>query len=1164
MKWIVLSLAALLLAFILPGQVLAQVGPPQNAPVETKQEETTAAAIRLAGTVRTAKGIPVPGAPMRVLHLQTGKAWMTTSDENGDFALPGLPPGRYRIEARQLGLGTASEEVELTQNAEGVELRLSRALSGKTEAKPSVTTEPMKSVGAEAGKAQAAKAQAAKAEAAKEVSPGQPKANDGNEAYEAESRSDAKVKKVHRHPQDTREGKPEEATKSSGKGKPSTGSEVELKGEPTAAGELSNPADTDPAFGQAPSADAFLISGTVGRSAVPQQAGEEGDSAGKVGSDETKKPQRQHGSKKGKKQFGQSGPDEGLDEVATEKQMARLTANRVRFSFSNRYGNSVGDAKAYSLTDPHPSKIPYSRERFRTRIGGPLNIPHLYHGGDRTFFFLGYEFDRNKTPLDTFETVPLPQERNGDFAARGVQLFDPLSNIAGPRTAMGSVIPASRMDPTALALLKYLPLPNLPGTDQNLHLQTSLPQSSDRLNIRILRTISSQLSFQANYNLNSMRGELAFVNPGLRSYLNTREQNVTLGLIQNWTPRLLNETRINWTRSRSVVQGQFTFKEDVASELSITGASSNPFYFGVPNVLLNNFDPIEDVLPQFRLNQTFRFLDNLSYSFSKHTLRAGGEIRRMQLNFLLASAPRGEFNFSGLMTSQLDAKGNPVPDTGFDFADFLLGLPDQTVLGSDSHTAYMRSWWAIGYFQDDWRIHPRLSLNLGVRYEVRTPAVEKLNRLADLDLNSNITAAVRVTPGQVGPFSGRLPDSLIRTQYNNLAPRIGIAWRPLSKRSMVVRAGYGVFFNAATYNQLDSELAQQPPFAQEQRRLTSVTNLLTLQNGFPPQPPDAVLNTLAVDPNFKVPYAQIWNLSTEMPIRPNLTVELTYTGTKGTHLNLSRSPNRPTPGDPLTIESRRRIPNFSAFLYETSAADSIYHAAQLRVQRRMSHGLEIMGLYTFGKSIDNATFIGGGKRIVAQNDMNLAADRGLSAFDVRHQFTLVHSYDLPFGEQKRWLRHGLLADVLGNWEISGDTSIATGTPFTVFVGGAAATGGGTVADSALRPDLVGNPSLPAGQRTAAHYFNTAAFVLPPAGRYGTAGRSTVIGPGRFNVNFQLRRKWRLGKGERYHLTSACEVQNLTNRPNFQGLENIFGESVFGRVSSVAPMRTIDFTMRVSF
>jgi hypothetical protein len=847
----------------------------------------------------------------------------------------------------------------------------------------------------------------------------------------------------------------------------------------------------------------------------------------------------------------------------------RQQVNRIRFSFYDRYGNSALDARPYSLTEANPPKISTWRERFGGNVGGPLRIPRVYEGREKTFFFVNFEVARTRDPVDTFATVPTAQERRGDFTDRGVQLFDPSSNPASRRVSLGSILPGARLDPGALGLLQFIPLPNLPGLVQNFHLQTRVPTASERFNIRLLHTISPKFNLSGVYNLSQTSTHAFQSLPDFESNQSTRGQNLTLGLTQNWTPRLLHDTRVFWTRNRTRTLNQFAFKDDVGASLGITGISTSPIDFGVPLISLTNFTDLNDPVPALQRNQTLRIVDSLSWSLPKHTLRGGGEVRRIQSNTVADPTPRGAFTFTGLMTSQLDANGQPVLGTGFDFADFLLGLPQSTTERFGSSATYFRSWGFVGYFQDDWHIHPRFTLNAGLRYEAVTPPIELFNKIANLDVNQGFTAVATVIPGQIGPFSGPLPRSLVRGDYKNWSPRIGIAWKPslgglMQNHTAVVRAGYGIFYNESIYNQLAASMANQPPFAQAQTRLTSAAQLLTLENGFPPAPPTTAPNTVAVDPNYRVGYAQLWSLAVETQVAQNLTAEVTYTGTKGTHLDLLRAPNRAPAGSPLETEQRRQISNALGFTYDTFGASSTYHALQVRVQRRFAHGLMLAGLYTYGKSIDNASSIGGGTPVVIQDDKNFRLDRGLSSFDIRHQFRANYVYELPLGERRRWARNGWRAAAFGNWTISGYLIARTGTPFTARVLGSAANNSGTGANFSERADQVGDPSLPADQRTPLHFFNTAAFVLPPPGRFGNAARGTIPGPGTFSVNFALARRIPLGRDQQHRVDLRWEVANLTNTPSFTGLSTVVNSATYGRVLAAQAMRTMNFVLRFSF
>lgn len=1116
--------------------------------------------------MRTAEGISIPGATVRLIHSQTGQAWISWTDENGKFEFPGIPAGHYRVEAEQLGFTPASQEFDLNASSAApiqVVLRVAPLEEEKTPAAPA-------KIPAETARANPPASSAAK-------KPGEERPQAGRRGQQL----------------------PPGVVNAIGQGLgPGAFQQVDLTGNSGAqADESAGPANAEP-LGAASSSDAFLLGGTVGQGAgggnaggfgafgmpgggggpggIPGQAGGFPGQPGGGGGGGTNAmilpgPSQQGGQGQEGRQRGQGqGPRRGgfgdaVGGLWGAQRILQQQVNRVRFSFFDRYENSIWDARPYSLTEPNPPKISHYDDRVGATLGGPLRIPHVYDGRDKTFFFVNYQHETQQSPVDSFATVPTDAERNGNFCdVAGVQLFDPKSNLAGPRAPLACSIPANRLDQAALGLLKFIPEPNLPGSVQNFHLQTTVPVASDFVNVHVLHTISAKLNFQAGYNFNSNRQQSLVNFPGIGSHTSVRNQNVTLGLTETVNPRLIHDMHLNWNRSRTQILSDFSFTQNIAKNLGITGVSQDPINFGLPLISLTNFTDFNDPVPSLTRNQQLRYIDSLILTRTKHTWRAGFELRRMQANTDSDPTPRGQYTFTGLMTSQLDTNGIPIRGTGFDFADFLLGLPQATTTRFGSSSTYFRNWGYVGYAQDDWRIHPRFTLEYGVRYEAVTPPIELFNHIANIDINSDLSKVQTIIPGEIAPFSGQLPLSLIRGDYNNWSPRLGLAWEPKLKFKTVLRAGYSIFYNESIYNQLSREMANQPPWAQAQTLLTTANQVLTLEDGFPQQSPQTVKNTAAVNPNYRVGYAQIWNLTVETQFTQNWSTDITYTGTKGTHLDLLRAPNRAAPGSPLTTDEERRIANASGFTYDTFGASSIYHALQLRVQKRFSRGLLLMGVYTYGKSIDNSSSIGGGTPVVVQDDTNFRAERGLSSFDVRHQFRLFSVYELPFGEKKRWARKGLSAHLLGNLRANGVAIASTGTPFTARVLGNAADNTGTGANFSMRADQVGNPSLPASERTPLHFFNTDAFTVPLPGFFGDAARNTIPGPGTFNINFGLARTFRFGKDNRRSMVARWEVQNMTNTPNFQGLSTVVNSATYGRVVGAKAMRTMDLTLRVVF
>ncbi|MFY9527400.1 MAG: TonB-dependent receptor [Candidatus Acidiferrales bacterium] len=1117
------------------------------------------------GIVRTAESVPIPGATVRLTNTDTNKVWVSWTDESGKFEVPGLPAGHYRAEASQLGFVSASAEIQLpTATSNKIDLVLHVATLAELEPK----SQPPLPNGS-ASNANQPPAGGAKT----------PPNSPAGAAPGSTARGAGRDRQL-----------PPGVVNAMRQGMARGGfQQTDLARESSGQGD-ENPSPPDSgSLGAASSSDSFLLRGTVGQGLAANGLGGIGGEPGFGGSGQggfggpggPGGPGSPGGAGGGPGQGGPAAPGFGPSGRGGQGpgqfpggggrgggpfggggRLFRQAVNRVRFSFYDRYENSVWDARPFSLTGIPSSKISHYDERVGGNMGGPLKIPHVYDGKDRTFFFVNYNHDSQKSPVDTFATVPTLAERQGDFSALGIQLFDPRSNIAGPRTPLDSKIPQNMIDNTAKGLLAFIPLPNLPGNVQNFYLQSTVPLTSDALNLHVLHTINSKFNVQGGYNFNSVRQNTLVSFPVFGSHQSTRNQNVDLGLTQNWSPRLVNDTHLNWSRSRIQILSDNSFGADIASNLGISGISTNPIDFGVPLVGYTNFSSLSDPVPSLTRNQTLRFTDGVTYTRTKHTWRAGGEVRRIEYNTRTDPMPRGSFTFTGLMTSQLDSQGQPIRGTGFDFADFLLGLPQATNTRFGSSSAYFRSWGFVGYAQDDWRVHPRFTFDYGVRYETVTPPVELFNKIANLDLNSQANTVAVVTPGAMG-----FPRALIHGDYGSWAPRIGFAWQPNIKPKTVVRAGYSIFYNESVYSTLAYYLAYQPPFATAQTRLTTATQLLTLENGFPglASASNRISNTAGVDPFYRDGYAQVWMLGTETDLSPNWILNLTYTGTKGTDLDLLRAPNRAPAGSQLNTDNQRRFSKAGGFTFDQSGANSIYNAVQVRLVHRFSQGFTVQGIYTFAKSLDNASSIGGGTAVVVQNDNDFAAERGLSSFDIRHQFRLFSVYELPLGERKRWAQQGWSDRVFGNWRAMNTLTWQTGTPHTALVGGNASDNTGTGSNFSGRPDQVGDPNLGICGGSPLAFFNTAAFAVPPPLRFGNAARNTIEGPCTFTWNFSLAKSFLFGPSDRQRrLEARWEVQNVTNTPNFNGLSTLLGSSAFGRVTGAASMRSMDIMLRVNF
>jgi hypothetical protein len=844
--------------------------------------------------------------------------------------------------------------------------------------------------------------------------------------------------------------------------------------------------------------------------------------------------------------------------------------NRIRGNFTEQYTNSGFDAHPYPLNVAESPRIPAYRETFGFSLGGPLVIPHVYRGGNKTSWFASYNLQRGRAARDSFSTVPTAAERGGNFSDTVINsgpyagtvptLYDPLSSATGARTAfLGNVIPQLRLDSAATGLLKYIPLPNLPGSVQNFHLQVPLPSSNDRIMGRIGQQIDAKNSLNIMYFFNSSRSQSVGNVPELTSHTTGRGQNLSVSESHTFSPHLVNTLSLNFNRQRTSLLNGFAFQQNIAGQLGIAGVSTNPFDWGVPSIGFTNFAGVSDTLPSLVRPQTLRASEMLIWNHGKHNLRLGGELRRVQQNSETDPNARGTFSFTGYGTSNF-SNGYPVAGTGYDFADFLLGLPQTTSVRFGVASNYLRNWVTTGFIQDDWRVGAHLTINSGLRYEFFMPLSEKYGHLSDLSFAPGFTSPAVVT----GLNPGSLPSSLIHSDAHNFSPRVGIAYRPWIKHHLVMRTGYGLFYDGSIYSRMVTNMLDQPPFATASTLTTNPTQDLTLEEGFPALSANTIHNTYAADSNFRRPYAQTWNFSVEDELFRNVVLSVGYVGTKGTKLDLLLAPN--SLNSSASGSQQTSIPNVQQFLYETSGAASIYNGLQVTLRRQFHSGFSMSGNFTWAKSIDDAASVGGSGRNVPQNSFDLQAERARSNFDIRNRLVVNHTYEFPFGEQRHFLnRGGAVARVIGNWQISGVTTLQTGGPLTAQVAGNQSNNNGSGAFASERPNATGLPvSLPRADRSTRDFFNTAAFALPASGQLGTAGRNTITGPGMVNFNMSLGRFFTFSREKNLRARFSIDTSNTFNHPNYGGVATIINAQNFGWVTSVGSMRAVTFSLRMNF
>jgi trimeric autotransporter adhesin len=857
--------------------------------------------------------------------------------------------------------------------------------------------------------------------------------------------------------------------------------------------------------------------------------------------------------------------------------------------------NAGLDARPYSLNGLPLPQSDYNQLKVGAFVGSPLRIPGLFDWSKTTFITFGWYGVRGSTPYDAISTVPSTAERTGNFSGL-TENGNPIT-IYNPQTGLpftNNTIDPGLITAQAKALLAYMPLPNVPGTLQNYQYVATNESNTDNISFRLIENFLANNGTQPNQRgggagggrggggRNGPRNNLAIgfnftrnnndiVNPfpSLAGHTDTQGWNGNA----RWTygrGKVTNSLSFTYNHNRTSTINLYSGVTDVSGEAGITTpVPSIPFNWGLPGISFTSYAGFNDPTTSRELDQTYTISDQIVWTRGKHNWRFGGDYRRILQGFRSAQNSQGSFIFTGFATAEyLPGSTTAVPNTGNDFADFLLGLPQQTSLQASTTEYEFRANSFDGYVQDDWRVRPSLSLNLGLRYEYNGPFVETENQIANLDVSFNPESVVGylVLPGQTGPYFGHYPDALVRPNKNDWAPRIGLAWKPM--KNTVVRAGYGINYNLSQYSIFVRDFAFQPPFAITQTNSVSdVTNPasspLTLANGFPGSTSSEVTNNYGLDPNYRLGYVQVWNVDIQRQLPGNIQLNIGYNGAKGTHLDTQRALV------PTCEATESCLPNQASapFIYDSSEANSILDAGTVRVRKRLSRGFAVNVIYVFSKSIDDASSIGGGSVVVVQNPFDVPAERSLSSFDQTHRFTGNWIYDLPFGDNRRFLTKGAISHLLGGWQWSGSYTIASGVYFTPRVSGATTDINRGVSGS-IRANVVAGQPFGIANPSTKEWFNTAAFCETGSPTcagptiYGDAGRDIVEGPWQYTFNSAINKTITIR--ETRSLELRLQATNLLNTPYFSSLNTTVNSLTFGQVTGVSNMRRITMLARFRF
>jgi trimeric autotransporter adhesin len=1129
----------LILSFIAifsPLRSRAQEPAPPAAASAPQATAPPAATFEIAGSAKSGK-TPLPGVTVTAANTLTGKKYTTATNSEGKFSLFGMARGRYVVRIEFMGFATFTQEVVL--NPENP--------AGKVEAELILASRQ------------------------------QEQSNIGNAAMAAMGRGFQSLAM-------------ENALSSLAGGSGGFGETSGLSGGQNAGDISSLPLNGAGAEGPT---ESVSISGAQGRT-QDFGLGSEEDLQSRI-QEFRDRMQREGGGSFGPPPGG-AGGGPGIIMFGRMPRGFNINQPHGLLYFSD--GNAALDARPFSLTGIPTPQADYNQARFGANIGGPLNTPKIFNGGNKWFFFGGWNGSRGSNPYDAFSTVPTgpvgtsPGERGGDFSqatynnGKPVQIFNAQTGQQYQFNGVANVLDPGLITAASKALLAYIPLPNMTANalGQNFHYVTSANSSSDSVIFRLIHNFGAsggpiligpmggggggrrRAQNNINFGLNWSRSTSSILSPFPSGAGGTGTQglNASAGWVYS-KGRATNMLRANYNHNHVSTTNLYANLTNVDGLAGITGVSTNPFDWGLPGINFTSFGGLSDPTPRRELDQTYTISDTISWNHAKHNWRFGGDYRRILQSFHSARNGEGSFVFTGYATSQYAAGGTgscpgtrpcPVADTGYDFADFLLGFPQQTSLQFGA-TAYNFRANSYDFFvQDDWRFRSNLSFNLGLRYEYNSPYTEADNRIVNLDVANGFTAAVPVLAGQSGPYNGVFPASLVRPDHNDFAPRIGIAWKP--EKKMVVRAGYGINYNLAQYGTMIQNFAFQPPFASAATNATDVSGLiagspLTLANGFPLAPTNTVTNNFAVNPNYRLGYVQIWNLDIQRELPGGVVINAGYNGAKGTRLDIERA---------LVVAGNQ------PFIYESSEGNSILHAATVRVRRRMAKGIGLSAQYVYSKSIDDASSIGGGGSVVAQNQFDISADRGLSSFDQRHKFTGNWIYDLPVGDNRRFSPKGAWSGIFGGWQWSGDFTVGSGLYFTprVLGGGLDISRG---VSGSLRANFVTGQTIALSHPTTLEWFNTTAFCAPsatclnPSGTvFGDAGRNIIEGPGQVTLDMSLNKTIQIKEFRAVELRMSAN--NVFNNVHFTSINTVVNSQTFGEVTSVGSMRRVTMSARFRF
>lgn len=841
-----------------------------------------------------------------------------------------------------------------------------------------------------------------------------------------------------------------------------------------------------------------------------------------------------------------------------------------------------------------PAKPRFRRNQFGGVIGGPLQR-------DRSFFFADYQGQRQTIGRTVTSTVPTVLQRQGVFteaiAGRVPQIYDPATGSTSRAAFPGNTIPQARMDPAAVALLARYPMPTSAGTANNFRRLENETVDQDQVSARIDHRFSGRDQVFARFTRFSETfipvtplPDGSGVTSGTLGPQETAASAFASSYQRVFSDRVLNELRIGDTR-RTVGRGAAELAGSAAGSLGIPGIPANArFPNTLPTFLIAGYQQLgspPNTASDFGTSVT-EVADTLTWLTGRHTLKLGANLRWQRLDVIQPPSPTGSFTFSSLFT---DLPG--TANTGNPLASFLLGQVQQFSIDLQQDQIRNRASFQEYFVQDDWRASDWLTINAGLRYTLNFPSTEESNQVAVFNLDS-----------QQLEFAGQngQPRAARQLHRNNFGPRFGVVAQ-VNDRT-VARAGYGLVWieMAGITTPFTTPVF---PFLQtvSQRTLDNIVPAFVLANGPQVAPipltPSAGLGqgVFAVDRDLGSGYVQQWNASVQRELSAHTSIEVAYVGSKITHVGIPDSNLNQLSAEQLALGSAltQRVPNpFFGIIprssslgdptipmnqllrpypmyttvsqYRNNVGTTFYQGAYVKIEQRFAKGLSYLASYTRSKLIDDASSVfdasiltGPVANYPVADSFNRKLERDYSTGDIPHIFVASGVWELPFGEGRATNPSGIAGAIINGWTLSGVVTLQSGVPIAVTqaTNNNAFAGFGT-----QRPNVTGDPSLPAGERSETRWFDTSVFSVAPQFTLGNASRNPVRGPGYRNLDLALVRRIPLAAGTAIDL--RLEAFNVTNATVFGAPNGTFGSAAFGTITTALDPRVLQLAVRFSF